>query len=200
MWHPMQIRHRSAYYDAFFTEALLAYTETGLASSNQAAASRKAIDEMVEFCLVTSKEEVRAQGGRTMLRRQKLRRHHRAGAAAASALQQVLLPDQAGPRLRHLRAGLRYHRLFVLGRDPGRLDRSDPRPAAARLLCRLPGRRRQQRAARHRAAQRQHRLRGRHRHLDRQPRRRAALRQRPRSDAQSRRARGRRSATLRAGR
>jgi hypothetical protein len=63
MWHPMQIRHRSAYYDAFFTEALLAYAETGLASTNEAAASRKAIAEMVEFCLVTSREEVRAQGG-----------------------------------------------------------------------------------------------------------------------------------------
>jgi hypothetical protein len=32
MWQPMQIRHRSAYYDAFFTEALLSFVETGLAS------------------------------------------------------------------------------------------------------------------------------------------------------------------------
>jgi hypothetical protein len=63
MWEPMQIRHRSAYYDAFFTEALLSFAETGLASAGEAAASRKAIAEMVEFCLVTSKEEVRAQGG-----------------------------------------------------------------------------------------------------------------------------------------
>ena len=47
---------------------------------------------------------------------------------------QLLRPDQAGPRLRHLRAGLRHHRLLVLGGDPGRLDRSDPRPAAARFL------------------------------------------------------------------
>ena len=31
MWQPMQIRHRSAYYDAFFTEALLSFVETGLA-------------------------------------------------------------------------------------------------------------------------------------------------------------------------
>ena len=30
MWEPMQIRHRSAYYDAFFTEALLSFIETGL--------------------------------------------------------------------------------------------------------------------------------------------------------------------------
>jgi hypothetical protein len=63
MWEPMQIRHRSAYYDAFFTEALLGFIETGLASPDQAATSRRAISEMVEFCLVTSREEVRAQDG-----------------------------------------------------------------------------------------------------------------------------------------
>ena len=40
MWQPMQIRHRSAYYDAFFTEALLSFVETGLASADQAGASR----------------------------------------------------------------------------------------------------------------------------------------------------------------
>src|SRR5947207_2250195 len=33
MWEPMQIKHRSAYYDAFFTEALLSFVETGLASA-----------------------------------------------------------------------------------------------------------------------------------------------------------------------
>ncbi len=37
MWQPMQIRHRSAYYDAFFTEALLSFVETGLASAEEAA-------------------------------------------------------------------------------------------------------------------------------------------------------------------
>jgi hypothetical protein len=62
MWQPMQIRHRSAYYDAFFTEALLGFLETGLASPDQATASRRAIADMVEFCLVTSREDVRAQG------------------------------------------------------------------------------------------------------------------------------------------
>ena len=41
-------------------------------------------------------------------------RHHRAGAAAAPALQPLLCTDQAGPRLRHLRARLRHHRLLVL--------------------------------------------------------------------------------------
>ena len=63
MWEPMQIRHRSAYYDAFFTEALLSFIETGLASPGETAAARRAIAEMVEFCLTTSREEVRAQDG-----------------------------------------------------------------------------------------------------------------------------------------
>ena len=65
MWEPVQIRHRSAYYDAFFTEALLSFVETGLASSGETAAARGAISEMVAFCLTTSREEVRAQDGTT---------------------------------------------------------------------------------------------------------------------------------------
>ncbi|MDE2603434.1 MAG: hypothetical protein KGL62_13855 [Bradyrhizobium sp.] len=63
MWEPVQIRHRSAYYDAFFTEALLSFIETGLASADQANAARRAIADLVEFCVVTSKEEVRARDG-----------------------------------------------------------------------------------------------------------------------------------------
>jgi hypothetical protein len=63
MWEPVQIRHRSAYYDAFFTEALLTFVETGLATSEQTAAARKAIGEMVEFCISTSREEVRGADG-----------------------------------------------------------------------------------------------------------------------------------------
>jgi hypothetical protein len=66
MWQPMQIRHRSAYYDAFFTESLLSFMETGLASADQATASRAAITDMVEFCLTTSREEVRAHDGSTV--------------------------------------------------------------------------------------------------------------------------------------
>ncbi|MGB9116871.1 hypothetical protein [Bradyrhizobium sp.] len=64
MWQPMQIRHRSAYYDAFFTEALLSFVETGLASPDQAGAARRAIAGMVDFCLDPSREEVRAPDGR----------------------------------------------------------------------------------------------------------------------------------------
>jgi hypothetical protein len=63
MWEPMQIRHRSAYYDAFFTEALLSFQETGLASGDETAASQRAISEMVEFCLKTSAEEVPSHDG-----------------------------------------------------------------------------------------------------------------------------------------
>lgn len=63
MWAPVQIRHRSAYYDAFFTEALLSFTETGLASVDQTNAAHRAIADMVEFCVVTSQEEVRARDG-----------------------------------------------------------------------------------------------------------------------------------------
>lgn len=63
MWEPMQIRHRSAYYDAFFTEALLSFLETGLASPDEQGASRRAVADMVDFCLSTSREEVRSQDG-----------------------------------------------------------------------------------------------------------------------------------------
>jgi hypothetical protein len=66
MWQPMQIRHRSAYYDAFFTEALLGFIASGLASSEQTASSRRAISAMVDFCLTTSREDVRALDGRTV--------------------------------------------------------------------------------------------------------------------------------------
>ncbi|MCX7825707.1 MAG: hypothetical protein N2689_09130, partial [Verrucomicrobiae bacterium] len=60
MWSPVQIRHRSAYYDAFFAEALMDYLDTGLASADETAAARRAIDRMVHFCLKTSREHVRA--------------------------------------------------------------------------------------------------------------------------------------------
>ena len=66
MWESMQIRHRSAYYDAFFTEALLSFVETGLPSAAETAASRRAISEMVDFCLKTSAEEVPAHDGSTV--------------------------------------------------------------------------------------------------------------------------------------
>ncbi|HKS17643.1 MAG TPA: hypothetical protein VJS63_00360 [Bradyrhizobium sp.] len=66
MWEPMQIRHRSAYYDAFFIEALLSFVETGLASSGEAGAARRAIDDMVDFCLRISREQVASHDGSTV--------------------------------------------------------------------------------------------------------------------------------------
>src|SRR6185437_8290141 len=66
MWAPIQIRHRSAYYDAFFIEALLGFVETGLASAEEAGAARRAIADMVDFCLVTSREEVRGRDDRVV--------------------------------------------------------------------------------------------------------------------------------------
>jgi hypothetical protein len=66
MWEPMQIRHRSAYYDAFFTEALLSFIETDLASPDEAASSRRAIADMVDFCLKTSREDVPSRDGGTV--------------------------------------------------------------------------------------------------------------------------------------
>ncbi len=63
LWEPVQIRHRSAYYDAFFTEALLMFIESGLASSTEVAAARGAIADMVDFCITTSREEVKSADG-----------------------------------------------------------------------------------------------------------------------------------------
>jgi hypothetical protein len=66
MWQPMQIRHRSAYYDAFFTEALLGFIDTGLASAAETSAARGAIADMVDFCLSTSAEQVPSHDGSTV--------------------------------------------------------------------------------------------------------------------------------------
>jgi hypothetical protein len=63
LWEPVQIRHRSAYYDAFYTEALLSFLETGLASPGETTASRRAISALIDYCLTTSRETVRAQDG-----------------------------------------------------------------------------------------------------------------------------------------
>lgn len=63
MWEPVQIRHRSAYYDAFFIEALLGFLETGLPTDEEAVSARRAIAEMVEFCVKTSREDVQSPDG-----------------------------------------------------------------------------------------------------------------------------------------
>ena len=60
MWAPVQIRHRSAYYDAFFVEALMDYLDSGLAPIQDQTSARHAIRQMIRFCLETSREQVRA--------------------------------------------------------------------------------------------------------------------------------------------
>jgi hypothetical protein len=60
MWEPVQIRHRSAYYDAFFAEALMDFLGSGVADANDAKAARTAIEDMIRFCLQTSREVVPA--------------------------------------------------------------------------------------------------------------------------------------------
>src|SRR5258707_3636112 len=57
MWQPMQIRHRSAYYDAFFTETLLSFIDTGLASADDAAEPRRAMLEVGDFVLRAARDE-----------------------------------------------------------------------------------------------------------------------------------------------
>ncbi|MCX6898676.1 MAG: hypothetical protein NT105_08260 [Verrucomicrobia bacterium] len=63
MWAPVQIRHRAAYYDAFFAEALMDYLDSGLASPDAVKSARNAIGGMLEFCLDTSRERVRLPNG-----------------------------------------------------------------------------------------------------------------------------------------
>ena len=64
MWQPMQIRHRSAYYEAFYIESLLSFIETGLASAEQAGTAKRAISAMADFCLGASRERVAGPDGR----------------------------------------------------------------------------------------------------------------------------------------
>src|SRR5579859_2062451 len=63
MWQPIQIRHRSAYYDAFYIESLLSFVESGLASAEEDADARRAISAMADFCLGASRERVRGVDG-----------------------------------------------------------------------------------------------------------------------------------------
>jgi hypothetical protein len=63
MWQPAQIRHRSAYYDAFFAEALMDYVGSGLASQAETENARAAVADMIAFCLQTSRESVPGPDG-----------------------------------------------------------------------------------------------------------------------------------------
>ncbi|KPF94450.1 hypothetical protein IP86_22065 [Rhodopseudomonas sp. AAP120] len=63
MWEPVQIRHRSAYYDAFYIEALLSFIDTGLGTPEDVRTARRIIADMTEFCIKTSRERVRSADG-----------------------------------------------------------------------------------------------------------------------------------------
>jgi hypothetical protein len=65
MWQPVQIRHRSAYYDAFFAESLMDYLHSGLALPSEQPTARAIISSLVEFCLRTSRERVPGPDGGT---------------------------------------------------------------------------------------------------------------------------------------
>src|SRR5579872_1321974 len=65
MWQQMQIRHRSAYYDAFYIESLLSFIDSGLASADETRSARRAISAMTDFCLGPSRERVAAHDGRS---------------------------------------------------------------------------------------------------------------------------------------
>jgi hypothetical protein len=58
IWSPVQIRHRSAYYDAFYAEALMDFLGSGLAAPPDAIAARRAIERLIGFCLNESRERV----------------------------------------------------------------------------------------------------------------------------------------------
>lgn len=56
LWAPVQIRHRSAYYDAFFAEALMDFMNSGLAHAPEVAEAERAVKTMIDFCLGPSSE------------------------------------------------------------------------------------------------------------------------------------------------
>ena len=60
MWSPVQIRHRSAYYDAFYAEALMDYVGSGLATPAETEGARRTTGQLIDFCLGESRERVRA--------------------------------------------------------------------------------------------------------------------------------------------
>jgi hypothetical protein len=58
MWSPVQIRHRSAYYDAFFAEALMDFLGSGLAAVQETGTARGTVEKLIGFCLHESRERV----------------------------------------------------------------------------------------------------------------------------------------------
>jgi hypothetical protein len=61
LWSPVQIRHRSAYYDAFYAESLMDFLGSGLATPDDSSAARRTIERLIGFCLNESREQVPSQ-------------------------------------------------------------------------------------------------------------------------------------------
>ena len=58
MWSPVQIRHRSAYYDAFYAEALMDFLASGIATPQETGTARRTVERLIGFCLQESREQV----------------------------------------------------------------------------------------------------------------------------------------------
>jgi hypothetical protein len=58
MWSPVQIRHRSAYYDAFYAEALMDFLASGVATPQESETARRTVERLIGFCLNESREQV----------------------------------------------------------------------------------------------------------------------------------------------
>ena len=94
MWSPVQIRHRSAYYDAFYAEALMDFLASGLATPDESGTARRTIERLIGFCLKESRERVPS-----LHRSRAVRRRHRDRAVAACAVQPLLRQHQGRSRL-----------------------------------------------------------------------------------------------------
>ena len=94
MWSPVQIRHRSAYYDAFYAEALMDFFASGLATPDESGTARRTIERLIGFCL-----QGKPRAGAEPARWRAVRRRHRDRAGAACAVQPLLFQHQGRSRL-----------------------------------------------------------------------------------------------------
>src|SRR5258707_3731322 len=61
MWSPVQIRHRSAYYDAFYAEALMDFLASGVATTQETATSRRTVERLIRIYLLESRQRLSSQ-------------------------------------------------------------------------------------------------------------------------------------------
>ena len=135
MWEPVQIRHRSAYYDAFFAEALMDFLDSGLAPPARRTASRGIVGQLIDFCLTTSRERVPSlhDGATSTSSPRSRRRRIRASAASSGRSRAISALDLYVPDCDTTACSL-------VGGDAVRLAGRNPRSADDGFLCRLSGR------------------------------------------------------------